>query len=1220
MLQRDGKVLTFAIAADVDKADLAIDIGDFIKQTADENIAAARDAVLDPDFANNGFVYVVWGIRPLEVDGGTRVTRWTLDSSEPPTIDPKSRLDLITYPSGDHIGASLNFAPDGMLIVTTGDGFTPFPPDNLRTAQNLADLRGSVLRIDVRGASLDQRYRIPDDNPFVGMAGARGEIYAFGIRNGFRAAFDPRTDDLWVADVGWERCEMIHRIVKGGNHGWSLYEGPFPVEPNQKAGPGPRIEPAIVMPRSEAQSVTGGVFVPEASSTPSLGANDYLFGCYMNGNVWTADVSDPESIAVRKIARTGLRLIDFFVSSMTEDAQPANAPEILVVDFGGGGIHRLVANETQSQALSFPRRLSESGLFTDLPTMTLADGVIAYKPASTRFRDGLIGQRIIGIANNEPIQPHRNQYPVGTVLANTLSADVIDASGQATPTRIETQVLHFDGLNWNPYTYAWNGEETDADLVPAEGSRRVLRIDDPRWGPINVQHEFVSRDQCATCHHVFNQGSVGLLPENLWRTTATDDDSAEPYRSWDALVRDGFVTKADLKPEHRMVNALDTSFDLDTRARSYLATNCSHCHRPAGGSTSGMHWMRRLSLSQTTSVDVRPSQGDFGLGDLARIIAPGHPERSTLVYRTATTGPGRMPRLGCREIDVDGAKLLWDWIESMPSSGEFKDGDDSGLEREMRNWRMLVDMPDHEARDWVAQRLSQPIDDIALGLYESWIDPKQRTQRVGDAPDIEALLAIQGDAERGRTWFYDSAAAQCRQCHRHRGIGQAMGPDLDAGDRAWTGKQWLHAILFPSKQIAPEYRAVTILSIDGEVWTGLVTKRDDQSITLRKADGHLQTIPIDQIELERVNEKSMMPDGTLANMTPQEVADLLAFLMQTASEKQPVETEPAETEQIETVTDTRIKFGIHESCPVIRNERTRVVLDTDIGGRVLEYSLDGRNALFVSNHDRGLPIEPQDPSPAGRSQWASDPSGGRFDIGPELVTPPRPETFRGSWTAQRTSPHRVRLTSGVAEAVGVRLIRDFELSATSSRLTCRQTVVNESNDDVTFCHWSRTLANGAGITVIPLVGFKRFPNHYVRYEKPGLNMRPVDPAVTVRDDYLIIDGPPQFSKLGFDSMAGWMAHYQKSGLLFVKQFPTSPDRPYIEVAAITIATWTPPTGETIELEPIGPAQTIRPGESASFAETWHLIDAEYPADAEAVLLKDLRAKIDGLSSELSQQD
>ena len=106
----------------------------------------------------------------------------------------------------------------------------------------------SVLRIDVDHKDAGKEYAIPKDNPFVGLPDVRPEIWAFGFRNPWKMSFDRKTGDLWVGDVGWELWEMVYRVKKGGNYGWSIKEGPQPVKPDAKIGPTPILPPTRGVP------------------------------------------------------------------------------------------------------------------------------------------------------------------------------------------------------------------------------------------------------------------------------------------------------------------------------------------------------------------------------------------------------------------------------------------------------------------------------------------------------------------------------------------------------------------------------------------------------------------------------------------------------------------------------------------------------------------------------------------------------------------------------------------------------------------------------------------------------------------------------------------------------------------------------------------------------------------------------------------------------------
>src|SRR5439155_10795522 len=109
----------------------------------------------------------------------------------------------ITWLADGHNGCDLHFGNDGYLYFSTGDAESPNPPDPKRTGQDVSDLLSSILRIDVHHPEGGRLYSIPKDNPFVGVPGARGEIWCYGLRNPWRMSFDRATGRLWIGDVGW---------------------------------------------------------------------------------------------------------------------------------------------------------------------------------------------------------------------------------------------------------------------------------------------------------------------------------------------------------------------------------------------------------------------------------------------------------------------------------------------------------------------------------------------------------------------------------------------------------------------------------------------------------------------------------------------------------------------------------------------------------------------------------------------------------------------------------------------------------------------------------------------------------------------------------------------------------------------------------------------------------------------------------------------------------
>jgi hypothetical protein len=296
------------------------------------------------------------------------------------------------------------------------------------------------------------------------------------------------------------------------------------------------------------------------------------------------------------------------------------------------------------------------------------------------------------------------------------------------------------------------------------------------------------------------------------------------------------------------------------------------------------------------------------------------------------------------------------------------------------------------------------------------------------------------------------------------------------------------------------------------------------------------------------------------------------------------------------ITIGHISFAGYEDCPTLQNEHVRVVLSPQCGGRVLEYSRRGENALMLDPRHDGWVAVP-DRAPLG----ALFPSGGRFDIGPEHIIPRHPALWYGPWRAQAIAPQAVRLTSQCSDTLGVQLTRYFSLDPDSSRLTCTQAIENISDHEVRWCHWGRTFARGHGICIVPLTpALSRFPSQYVMYG-PGsvIDYAPQDPAIRVRDGFLEVWDTPARPKLGLDSYAGWFGYLMPNDLLLLKRFQADPGRVYNEIAALTISLWYY-QDVVCELEPIGPLEALAPGASASFMEEWWLLPHPFPMQRDAL--------------------
>jgi glucose/arabinose dehydrogenase len=182
-----------------------------------------------PDYGDNGLFYLTY----TDLDDALVLARYTVDPGNPNRADPASGIQVLrierTNDTGAHNGGRVRFGPDGFLYLSVGDMAPTFFDDPEENAQNLETLAGKLLRIDVDHPSGDPVYGIPADNPFAGEAGARPEIWAYGLRNPWQFSFDRETGDLWIADVGsgeWEEINFAAAGTKGGqNYGWNAMEG-----------------------------------------------------------------------------------------------------------------------------------------------------------------------------------------------------------------------------------------------------------------------------------------------------------------------------------------------------------------------------------------------------------------------------------------------------------------------------------------------------------------------------------------------------------------------------------------------------------------------------------------------------------------------------------------------------------------------------------------------------------------------------------------------------------------------------------------------------------------------------------------------------------------------------------------------------------------------------------------------------------------------------------
>jgi glucose/arabinose dehydrogenase len=234
-----------------------------------------------PKYAANGRFFVYYTAK----DASVTLAEYHVSASDPNQADPASGTVLFSYPHADfpnHNGGLLLFGPDGYLYMGTGDGGGGGDPN--RNGQNLGSVKGKLLRFDIDHGS---PYGIPPDNPFANQAGARPEIWAYGLRNPWRYSFDPATGDLWIADVGqdaWEEIDVQPAGTPGGqNYGWNVMEGMHCYPPNSSCTP-TGTPPIAEYGHDLGCAIVGG-YVYRGAGVPAL-QGVYLFADECSGRIW----------------------------------------------------------------------------------------------------------------------------------------------------------------------------------------------------------------------------------------------------------------------------------------------------------------------------------------------------------------------------------------------------------------------------------------------------------------------------------------------------------------------------------------------------------------------------------------------------------------------------------------------------------------------------------------------------------------------------------------------------------------------------------------------------------------------------------------------------------------------------------------------------------------------------------------------------------------------
>jgi uncharacterized repeat protein (TIGR03806 family) len=651
-----------------------------------------------PDYANNRFFYIFYSVTKSG-QRYQRVSRFTAQASFN-AADAASEVILIEQldQDGNHNGGDLHFGPtDGYLYISLGDEGDA--NDSRINSQRIdKDFFSGIMRIDVdkKPGNLDPkphpnpdyyptnpppdsvkrdagvaRYSIPADNPFVGVTShialpvnttyLRTEFWATGLRNPWRMSFDPGTGVLWCGDVGQNAREEIDVIERGGNYGWvfreALLPGPRTTNPTMPADFDANYHKPPIYNYSrgggilQGNSVTGGR-VYRGTNLPAL-TGKYIFGDYATGNIWSMDLNG--SNVTRIAGETGIAGFGY---------DPSNQ-DILLADENSGRILRL-AITTPSQ--NFPETLSATGLFADLTDLHPSPGLLPYSVNLPFWSDHAIKSRWVIVPDGTSQFTWADEglwtLPGGTIWVKHFDME-IQRGVPASKKRVETRLIVKNPTGAYGVSYRWNDAGTEAFLAADGGENFTLNVTEG-GNPAPQTWRIPSRAECMTCHtpqagHALSFNTRQLnLDNNLLGTTGNQLTTLQQ-----AGYFSNNPTSPNLLPRH--LGPDESAYSIEARVRSYLAVNCSYCHKAGGTAIASWDGRPELTLDQTALINGLAANN--GGNPANKLVVPGDPTHSIVLNRiAATNGFTRMPPLASNVIDSANVQLLTTWI-----NGELDD-------------------------------------------------------------------------------------------------------------------------------------------------------------------------------------------------------------------------------------------------------------------------------------------------------------------------------------------------------------------------------------------------------------------------------------------------------------------------------------------------------------------------------------------------------------------
>ena len=635
---RDGLIGQFDNVADVSLFTTVLDYRSIVIVPPDGGLI---QFIFHPNYPADNRVFVNYSVSAIDgiSTADTIISSFQM-SVDGLSINPQSETVLLRFPIGQyHSGGFMSFDRDGLLLMGFGDGTNQGDPTG--RAQDLSDFRGKILRINVDAGV---PYGIPNDNPFAGSGGfPLEEIFALGLRNPYRGDIDPETSRIYVADVGYLQREEVNEVFLGGNLGWNIKEGTRCLsEQYGNCSDTTLVDPLVEYSHNGGNCAVIGGYFYRGQAIPELQGR-YVFADFCTSKISAVDFnSSGQPIELSLLpGGTGLGRIHTFAKD--------NNGELYVVT--SSQIHKVLPNNSSSGPPGPALQLSQTGCFDSSDATVPATGLVPYDLKSSLWSDGASKRRWIALPDGRTINLASDGdflFPDGTVLVKEFSID-----DQPVETRL---FMKDDNGIWAGYSYEWIGD--DAFLLPA-GKQKVL--------PNGQAWYFPDRGECLRCHTPETNFSLGpdigqLNGSKTYLQTNLISNQLATIEHI-GLLTNGLPNTPDQLPAYAGLG--DVHQDISRRARSYLHSNCSGCHRGSGPTQSNMDFRFSASRTAMNVCNVSPSFGDLGITG-ANILTPGQPDQSILAQRPARTNPlERMPPLATLIVHDAAISVLNSWIASL---------------------------------------------------------------------------------------------------------------------------------------------------------------------------------------------------------------------------------------------------------------------------------------------------------------------------------------------------------------------------------------------------------------------------------------------------------------------------------------------------------------------------------------------------------------------------